>query len=475
MTSGLDDRMAVHVQTGKNAVTGTSAIWASCLVTLRDEIPENPFALWIRPLFALEAEGVLTLLAPNNYFVSHIKQHYLQRIETLVTEYSAGAIQQIRVQMDSRKVSPDTDLLVPEPVEPEADMALPEPLLTRRLSSPALLNPAFTFEQFVEGDSNRMAHNACLAVVREAGDPRHNPLYLHGATGLGKTHLMHAVGHALLAQNPDARIMYLTSETFVSRFIRALQQKRMDEFKQECRNVDLLLLDDIHLMAGKDASLEEFFYTFNAILDNSKQIILTSNRHPKQLTDLDERLVSRLTWGLVLGIDPPDLNTRVEILLKKARQSQIVLPRNGALFIAQHVQANVRELEGALNKVVATALFKGVAIDIELIRDALRDSLAMQAHSLSVDNIQKVVADYYRISVRELIGPKRTRTLARPRQLAMGLVRELTNQSFPDIGRAFGGRDHTTVMHACEKVRELREMDRKFDQDYRQLLRLLQG
>lgn len=459
-------------------------VWTECLDVLRDELSENAFALWIRPLNVLESEGVLTLLAPNQYFTRYIKENYLARIEELVQQLSEQRIEQVRVQVDSSREGILENPLILDESESEAEelsvvaespLPLDESVRARPISSPTLLNPAFTFDHFVQGQSNQMAYTACQAVAHELGGDRHNPLFLYGATGLGKTHLMQAVGHTLLAQNPGAQVLYLTSESFVSRFIRSLQQKRIDEFKQICRNVDLLLLDDIHLMAGKEASLEEFFYTFNAILDNSRQIILTSNRYPKQLVELDDRLISRLTWGLVIGIEPPDLETRIEILLKKARQSQINLPRNGALFIAQHVQANVRELEGALNKVVATALFKGVAIDIELIREALRDSLALTAQVTSIDNIQKVVADYFRISLKDLNGPKRTRNLARPRQIAMGLVRELTDQSFPDIGRAFGGRDHTTVMHACEKVKSLRETDRLFDQDYQQLLKLLRG
>jgi chromosomal replication initiator protein len=286
---------------------------------------------------------------------------------------------------------------------------------------------------------------------------------------------MQAVGNALLQAKPNARVMYMTSESFVQDFVSSLQKGKVEEFKKNCRSLDLLLVDDIHLLAGKEASLVEFFYTFNALLDESKQIILTSDRYPKELTELDPRLVSRFSWGLSVGVEPPDIETRIEILLKKAENSGVDLPRNCALFIAQQVVANVRELEGALNKVVAISRFKGTSIDLDVVRESLKDVLAIRARTISVENIQRVVSEYFRIPLKELVGPKRTRIYARPRQLAMGLARELTGDSFPEIGMAFGGRDHSTVMHACEKVVSLREEDPIFNEDYKNLLRLLQS
>ena len=337
------------------------------------------------------------------------------------------------------------------------------------------LNPLFTFSLFVEGRSNQMAAETCRKVLTQLGASQHNPLFLYGPTGLGKTHLMQAVGNALLQAKPNARVMYMTAESFVQDFVSSLQQGKVEEFKKNCRSLDLLLVDDIHLLAGKEASLVEFFYTFNALLDESKQIILTSDRYPKELTELDPRLVSRFSWGLSVGVEPPDIETRIEILLKKAESNQVDLPRNCALFIAQQVVANVRELEGALNKVVAISRFKGTPIDLDVVRESLKDVLAIRARTISTENIQRVVSEYFRIPLKELVGPKRTRIYARPRQLAMGLARELTGDSFPEIGMAFGGRDHSTVMHACEKVQSLREEDPIFNEDYKNLQRLLQS
>jgi len=337
------------------------------------------------------------------------------------------------------------------------------------------LNPLFTFALFVEGRSNQMAAETSRKVLTQLGEPQHNPLFLYGPTGLGKTHLMQAVGNALLQAKPNARVMYMTAESFVQDFVSSLQKGKVEEFKKNCRSLDLLLVDDIHLLAGKEASLVEFFYTFNALLDESKQIILTSDRYPKELTELDPRLVSRFSWGLSVGVEPPDLETRIEILLKKAESNQIDLPRNCALFIAQQVVANVRELEGALNKVVAISRFKGAAIDLDVVRESLKDVLAIRARTISTENIQRVVSEYFRIPLKELVGPKRTRIYARPRQMAMGLSRELTGDSFPEIGMAFGGRDHSTVMHACDKVQSLCDEDPIFNEDYKNLMRLLQS
>jgi chromosomal replication initiator protein len=461
-------------------------VWTDCLNTLRDELPDNVFTLWIRPLHADVRDQILYLMAPNPYFTRHITEHFLARITVLAQQYSQGQIQQVMVQVDSR---PGLSLNHARQDQPQIQPQFPhlEPVnitpVTRATGRQKnkinafgrTLNPLFTFGNFVEGRSNQMAAQTARKILTALGDSQHNPLFLYGPTGLGKTHLMHAVGHALLAAKPDARVMYMTSEQFVGGFVGALQQGRIDDFKKECRSLDLLLVDDIHLLAGKDASLVEFFYTFNALLDESKQIILTSDRYPKELTELDARLVSRFSWGLSVAVEPPDLETRIEILRKKAENSEVDLPHNCALFMAQQVMANVRELEGALNKVTATARFKGQDISIEIIKESLKDVLAIRARTISVENIQRVVVEYFRIPSKELVGPKRTRIYARPRQMAMGLSRELTNESFPDIGLAFGGRDHTTVMHACEKVQELRKSDPAFAEDYHNLLRLLQA
>ena len=455
-------------------------VWTDCLNALRDELPDNVYTLWIRPLHADVQGDTLFLMAPNPYFTRHITEHFLSRIVELVNQCSGGKIVHVEVRVDSRPGlsagTPRVDESARSTVAatPAKNIDQPRGLGSGKAVGRAL-NPLFTFGHFVEGRSNQMAAETCRKLLVALGDAQHNPLFLYGPTGLGKTHLMHAVGHALLAERPDARVMYMTSEQFVGGFVGALQQGKIESFKKECRSLDLLLVDDIHLLAGKEASLVEFFHIFNSLLDESRQIILTSDRYPKELTELDPRLVSRFSWGLSVGVEPPDIDTRLEILLKNAKNSDVHLPRNCALFIAQQVMANVRELEGALNKVIATARFKGQDISLEIIRESLKDVLAIRARTISIENIQRVVVEYFRIPSKELTGPKRTRIYARPRQMAMGLARELTGESFPDIGLAFGGRDHSTVMHACEKVQELRKSDPAFAEDYHNLLRLLQA
>lgn len=460
-------------------------LWTDCLARLRQELSDNVFAMWIRPLVAEEIEGTLRLYAPNPYWTRYIQENHLELISILAEQLSEGTVRQVEILVDSRpgsilshaeKPATTTAALEPVsvvPVKKESDSS--QILTNAKASKKRLLNPQFTFSLFVEGRSNQMAAETCRKVLTQLGASQHNPLFLYGPTGLGKTHLMQAVGNALLQAKPNARVMYMTSESFVQDFVSSLQRGKVEEFKKNCRSLDLLLVDDIHLLAGKEASLVEFFYTFNALLDESKQIILTSDRYPKELTELDPRLVSRFSWGLSVGVEPPDIETRIEILLKKAENSGVDLPRNCALFIAQQVVANVRELEGALNKVVAISRFKGTVIDLDVVRESLKDVLAIRARTISVENIQRVVSEYFRIPLKELIGPKRTRIYARPRQLAMGLARELTGDSFPEIGMAFGGRDHSTVMHACEKVLSLREEDPIFNEDYKNLLRLLQS
>ena len=457
-------------------------VWTDCLNALRDELPDNVFTLWIRPLHAELRGDTLYLMAPNPYFTRHITEHFLDKITLLASQFSGGVVQQVQVQVDARPgvIKPqNADAIAQKISNKSVSQSIPLPARhnNRAANGRALgrpLSPSFTFAQFVEGRSNQMAAQTCRKILNALGDAQHNPLFLYGPTGLGKTHLMQAVGHHLLSTQPDARVMYMTSEQFVGGFVGALQQGKIDDFKKECRSLDLLLVDDIHLLAGKEASLVEFFHTFNSLLDESRQIILTSDRYPKELTELDPRLISRFSWGLSVAVEPPDLETRIEILLKKASSSEVDLPRNCALFIAQKVLANVRELEGALNKVTATARFKGVDISLEIIKESLKDVLAIRARTINIENIQRVVVEYFRIPLKELHGPKRTRIYARPRQMAMGLARELTNESFPDIGLAFGGRDHSTVMHACEKVQELRKSDLNFAEDYHNLLKLLQ-
>ncbi len=466
---------------------GFHMLWTDCLTRLRQELSDNVFAMWIRPLVAEEVDGTLKLYAPNPYWTRYIQEHHIELISILAEQLSEGRVRKVEILVDSRpgailsaSEQPATTTAALDSTPNEAPVAKIKKEKEHDVISPKnnkkrQLNPLFNFALFVEGRSNQMAAETCRKVLTQLGEPQHNPLFLYGPTGLGKTHLMQAVGNALLQAKPNARVMYMTAESFVQDFVSSLQKGKVEEFKKNCRSLDLLLVDDIHLLAGKEASLVEFFYTFNALLDESKQIILTSDRYPKELTELDPRLVSRFSWGLSVGVEPPDIETRIEILLKKAESSGIDLPRNCALFIAQQVVANVRELEGALNKVVAISRFKGSAIDLDVVRESLKDVLAIRARTISTENIQRVVSEYFRIPLKELVGPKRTRIYARPRQLAMGLARELTGDSFPEIGMAFGGRDHSTVMHACEKVQSLRDEDPIFNEDYKNLMRLLQS
>ncbi|WP_269915446.1 chromosomal replication initiator protein DnaA [Acinetobacter sp. HY1485] len=464
-------------------------LWTECLTRLRQELSDNVFAMWIRPLVSEEKDGVLYLYAPNPYWTRYIQEHHLELINILAEQLSEGRVTKVEITVDSRPGA----ILKPNEKPATSTSALQQNTTVKptrsakkvtesensthqaKLIKKRQLNSLFTFSLFVEGRSNQMAAETCRKVLTQLGASQHNPLFLYGPTGLGKTHLMQAVGNALLQAKPNARVMYMTAESFVQDFVASLQKGKVEEFKKNCRSLDLLLVDDIHLLAGKEASLVEFFYTFNALLDESKQIILTSDRYPKELTELDPRLVSRFSWGLSVGVEPPDIETRIEILLKKAENTGVDLPRNCALFIAQQVVANVRELEGALNKVVAISRFKGCEIDLDTVRESLKDVLAIRARTISTENIQRVVSEYFRIPLKELTGPKRTRIYARPRQLAMGLARELTGDSFPEIGLAFGGRDHSTVMHACEKVQSLCKTDPIFDEDYKNLMRLLQS
>ncbi|MDG1243457.1 MAG: chromosomal replication initiator protein DnaA, partial [Porticoccaceae bacterium] len=334
------------------------------------------------------------------------------------------------------------------------------------------LNKNFTFDSFVEGKSNQLAFAAARQVAENPGGS-YNPLFIYGGVGLGKTHLMHAVGHAMKEKNPEAKIVYLHSERFVADMVKALQLKAIDEFKQFYRSVDALLIDDIQFFAGKERSQEEFFHTYNALLEGGQQMILTCDRYPKEIDGVEERLKSRFGWGLTVAVEPPELETRAAILINKAQQSGMELSKDAAFFIAQRIRSNVRELEGALKRVMAHAQFTGRQIDIDLIRESLKDLLALQDKLVTIDNIQRVVADYYKLKMSDMLSKRRSRSVARPRQMAMSIAKELTSHSLPEIGESFGGRDHTTVLHACRKVKELEVMDREVQRDLKNLYRAL--
>jgi chromosomal replication initiator protein len=366
-------------------------------------------------------------------------------------------------------------LAVVEP-EPAANARPADVRVERRREKRELprcnLNPGFTFDSFVEGKSNQLARAASMQIGENPGDA-YNPLFIYGGVGLGKTHLMHAVGNMIVATRPTAQVVYLHSERFVADMVKALQHNAINEFKRYYRTVDALLIDDIQFFAGKERSQEEFFHTFNALLEGQSQIILTCDRYPKEVQGLEERLKSRFGWGLTVSIEPPELETRVAILVNKALQANVELPSDVAFFIAKRINSNIRELEGALRRVIASARFTGRSIDLAFTKEALRDLLALQDKLVSVDNIQKTVADYYKIRVADLLSARRTRSITRPRQVAMALSKELTGHSLPEIGGYFGGRDHTTVLHACRKVNELKETDLRIAEDYSNLWRIL--
>ncbi|WP_018876791.1 MULTISPECIES: chromosomal replication initiator protein DnaA [unclassified Thioalkalivibrio] len=451
-----------------------NALWTACLDRLQGKVSEQQLNTWLRPLHAEESGGTLRLLAPNQFVFEHVRDHLLASIEETVGELQPAndpGGRRVRLGIGGAELpaAPAPDPHESQRERAAAEKASPAPRPQGPVSN---LNPAFTFDTFVEGKSNQLARAASLQVAENPG-VAYNPLFIYGGVGLGKTHLMHAIGHSILARHPEGRIIYLHSERFVADMIKALQHNAIDEFKQHYRSADALLIDDIQFFAGKERSQEEFFHTFNALLEGQQQIILTSDRYPKEVEGLEERLKSRFGWGLTIAIEPPELETRVAILQRKAEQAGIELPTEVAFFMGKRIRSNIRELEGSLRRVIANAHFTGKPITLDFAKDALRDLLAVQNKLITLENIQKTVADYYRVKVADLLSTRRSRSIARPRQIAMALAKELTQHSLPEIGQAFGGRDHTTVIHACRKVVELREADASLDEDYSNLLRTL--
>jgi chromosomal replication initiator protein len=441
-------------------------LWNRCIRDLQAEIPEQQFNTWIRPLQAVEDGGVLRLLAPNRFVVDWLQEHYIERIVEIVDDSDVST--KVVIEVGSRRAAPES---------PPAASATRRALAPRQSSPAALesrLSPGFTFDTFVEGKSNQLAKAAASQVASNPGKS-YNPLFIYGGVGLGKTHLMHAIGNAMLARNPAANVAYVHSERFVGDMVRGLQHNTISEFKRTYRSLDALLIDDIQFFAGKERSQEEFFHTFNALLEGQRQIILTCDRYPKEVNGLEERLKSRFGWGLTVAIEPPELETSVAILMSKAQAEGAELPDEVAFFIAKRIRSNVRELEGALRRVIANSRFTERAINLDFAKEALRDLLAVQARLVSIENIQKTVADYFKIRVADLLSKRRSRSIARPRQVAMALAKELTNHSLPEIGDAFGGRDHTTVLHGCRRIEALRSTDKRIDDDYLILLRTLTG
>jgi len=449
------------------------SLWQKCLSILQEELPAQQFSMWIRPLQCVVEDNVMTLYAPNRFVLDWVRDKYVNRINELVSmddseeplllRFDVGSIPQTSNQSSSSPM---------EKVVASAPVAKPSTEVETNLPKTTNVRVKYTFDNFVEGKSNQLARAAASQVADNPGNA-YNPLFIYGGTGLGKTHLLHAVGNGILLNKPKAKIAYMHSERFVQDMVKALQNNAIEKFKQYYRSVDALLIDDIQFFANKERTQEEFFHTFNALLEGNQQIILTSDRYPKEIEGVEDRLKSRFGWGLTIAIEPPELETRVAILKKKAQESQINLADEVAFFIAKRLRSNVRELEGALNRVIANANFTGRAITIDFVKEALRDLLALQDKLVTIDNIQRTVAEYYKIKVADLLSKRRNRSVARPRQIAMALSKELTNHSLPEIGDAFGGRDHTTVLHACRKVKDLREESLDIKEDYSNLTRTL--
>ncbi|RUR12627.1 chromosomal replication initiator protein DnaA [Legionella sp. km772] len=458
----------------------SATVWQKCLGLLQDEYSAQQFNTWLRPLQAHTEEQRFVLLAPNRFVVDWVKKHFFSRIEELINQFCGDEIKSVSIEIGSKpaedastRTTTSSSLGTSSLSGGASAAATAKPAAKKAVDyKTSHLNKKFVFDSFVEGNSNQLARAASMQVAERPGDA-YNPLFIYGGVGLGKTHLMHAIGNNILKNNPEAKVLYLHSERFVADMVKALQTNSINEFKRFYRSLNALLIDDIQFFAGKDRSQEEFFHTFNALLEGQQQIILTSDRYPKEIEGMEERLKSRFGWGLTVAVEPPELETRVAILISKAEQSNIDLPYEVAFFIAKRIRSNVRELEGALRRVIANAHFTGKPITIEFVHEALRDLLALQDKLVTIENIQKTVAEYYKVKVADILSKRRSRSIARPRQMAMALSKELTNHSLPEIGDHFGGRDHTTVIHACRKVKELVQDDSDFAEDYKNLMRIL--
>ncbi len=457
--------------------TDVLTLWDKCLDYLRDEIPSQKFNTWLRPLQAEINKNTLTLLAPNQFVLDWVNEHFLAKITNTLRELSEDEPPVVKLRIGTKATPAQNNVnntgqtkiqtanLVSQPVSQPTSQKVYAPHQSN-------LNPAFRFDNFVEGKSNQLARAAAQQVAENPGQA-YNPLFVYGGVGLGKTHLTQAMGNYILEKNPHAKVLYLHSERFVADMVKALQHNTMNDFKKYYRSVNCLLIDDIQFFAKKERSQEEFFHTFNSLLEGNQQIVLTCDRYPKEISGLEERLQSRFGWGLTIAIEPPELETRVAILMAKAEQSKINLSSDVAFFIAKHIQSNVRELEGALKRVIANAHFTRRDITVDFVREALKDLLTLQAKLVTIENIQRTVSEYYKIKVADILSQRRNRSITRPRQVAMALAKELTTHSLPEIGDAFGGRDHTTVLHACRKVKELLDSQIDIQEDWKNLIRIL--
>jgi chromosomal replication initiator protein len=445
------------------------SFWDLCQERFRANLTQQQFSTWIRPLVFDDANGDVRILAPNHFVMDWVREKFAEHIDVWAQEFYARPIA-ITYALGKKVAGPRTPaptVASGYPVPPSANVAAPAQIGLR-------INPGFNFDNFVSGRANQLARAAALQIANNPG-VAYNPLFVYGGVGLGKTHLLQAIGNTVRQANPDARISYIHANDYVDDVVKAYLNKQFDDLKRRYMSLDLLLIDDIQFLAKKDRTQEEFFYVFNSLIENKKQIVITCDTFPKEISGLDDRLKSRFAWGLTVAVEPPELEMRVAILLAKAQAENTRLDENVAFFIAKQVRSNVRELEGALKRVIAFSRFHEKPITLELVKEALRDLIASTSRIVSIENIQKTVADFYKIKVSDMFSKKRTRNLARPRQIAMALAKELTNQSLPEIGESFGGRDHTTVIHACRKVAELRETEVDIGRDYLVLLQSLTG
>ncbi|OYY74127.1 MAG: chromosomal replication initiation protein DnaA [Gammaproteobacteria bacterium 28-57-27] len=446
-------------------------LWSRCQELLAVNIPEQQFSTWIRPLQAIEDKEQLRLLAPNRFVQDWVKQNFLTQIQPLAQKLANNPALTVTIEVGSatkpKTKAPPTitaeTVRIKKPNESSSELT---DIFEHNL------NKTFTFDAYVSGKSNQLARAAAIQVTENPGSS-YNPLFIYGGVGLGKTHLMHAIGNQIIDRNPQARILYLHSERYMQDMVRSIQSNTVNTFKQFYRSLNVLLIDDIQFFAGKDRTQEEFFHTFNVLMENGQQIVMSCDRYPKEIEGLEERLKSRFGWGLTVAIEPPELETRVAILQSKAELMSVNLPHEVAFFIGKRIRSNIRELEGALRRVIATSQFTGAPITLDSAKEALKDLIALQNRMVTIENIQKTVAQFFKVKMDELLSSGRSRSIARPRQIAMSLAKELTNHSLPEIGKAFGGRDHTTVIHACRKIAELREEDSRIEEDYLTLLRTL--
>jgi len=441
------------------------SFWLDCLSKFKDELPSQQFNTWIKPLKFDYSDGTPRLIAPNRFILQWVKEKFLAQIEEMTEARFSQPLSLVLALPDSQ---PENTANTPATKIQQA------PARQNSKSDQSRLNPLFTFSNFVTGKANQLARAAAIQVAENPGTA-YNPLFVYGGVGLGKTHLIQAIGNLVQEQNSNAKISYLHAERYVSDVVRAYQHKAFDDFKRYYHSLDLLLIDDIQFFAGKNRTQEEFFYAFNALIEAHKQVIITCDSYPREISGMEDRLISRFGWGLTVAVEPPELEMRVAILLKKALAEEVKLQEEVAFFIAKQIRSNVRELEGALKRVLAYSRFTGRPISLELAKEALKDLLAVQNRQVSLDNIQKTVADYYKIKVAEMFSQKRTRNVARPRQVAMALAKELTQLSYPELGESFGGRDHTTVIHACRKIAELKNSDITISRDFEILLQMLRN